>query len=76
MGRFIFGLIIGFAAGVIVMAYNPGFAERVEEAATEITETVLRGTEEVADTVGRAAGRGADEVERTNEAPPVEEPAQ
>ncbi len=68
MVRFILGLIMGFLIGVVVMVYNPEFAARVDDAVTETTETVLRGTEEAADAVGDAARRADPEPER----PPAE----
>ena len=65
MVRFILGLIVGFLIGLVVMVYNPEFAERAQDLVTDATDAVLRGTEQAADAVGDAARRADPDAERS-----------
>jgi len=64
MGKFLFGLIIGLVVGVLAMAYNPNLPEEVRATLANVTGLVLRGTEEAAEGVGKAADEVADEARK------------
>jgi hypothetical protein len=62
MGKFLLGLIIGLVVGVLAIAYNPNLREEVRTTLANLTGLVMRGTEEAAEGVGRAADDVADEA--------------
>jgi hypothetical protein len=62
MGKFLLGLIIGLVVGVLAIAYNPNLPEEVRTTLANLTGLVMRGTEEAAEGVGRAADDVADEA--------------
>jgi hypothetical protein len=62
MGKFLLGLIIGVMVGVLVVAYNPNLPDEVRATLASLTGLVLRGTEEAAEGIGKAADEVADEA--------------
>jgi hypothetical protein len=72
MGKFLFGLIIGLVVGVLAMAYNPNLPEEVRTTLANVTGLVLRGTEEAAEGVGKAADEVADEARKATGGEPGE----
>jgi hypothetical protein len=69
MGRFLAGLIIGVAIGILAMTVNPDLPQEIRVALANATATVMRGAGEAADKVGEAADEVADETEE--ESPPA-----
>ena len=62
MGKFLLGLVIGVIVGVLVVAYNPNLPDEVRTTLASLTGLVLRGTEEAAKGIGKAADEVADEA--------------
>jgi hypothetical protein len=72
MGKFLLGLIIGVVVGVLAMAYNPNLPQDVRTTLANLTGLVMRGTEEAAEGVGKAADEVADEARRATGGEPGE----
>jgi hypothetical protein len=64
MGKFLSGLIIGVVVGVLAMAYNPNLPREVRTTLANLTGLVMRGTEEAAEGIGKAADEVADEARK------------
>ncbi|MGH6900042.1 MAG: hypothetical protein ACREJ5_26410 [Geminicoccaceae bacterium] len=62
MGKFLLGLVIGLVVGVLAVAYNPNLPEEIRTGVANVTGLVLRGTEEAAEGIGKAADDVADEA--------------
>jgi hypothetical protein len=72
MGKFLLGLVIGLVVGVLAAAYNPGLPEDVRTTLASVTGLVLRGTEEAAEGIGKAADEVADEARKATDGEPGE----
>jgi hypothetical protein len=72
MGKFLFGLVIGVVAGVLVVTYNPNLPEEIRTAVGTVTGLVLRGTEQAAEGIGKAADEVADEARKATDREPAE----
>jgi hypothetical protein len=72
MGKFLLGLIIGLVVGVLVVAYNPNLPDEVRATLEGLTGLVLRGTEEAAEGIGKAADDVADEAREATDGEPGE----
>jgi hypothetical protein len=62
MGKFLLGLILGVALGMVATTYNPNLPEDLQAALANLTALVMRGTERAAEAVGGAADRTAEEA--------------
>lgn len=79
MGKFLLGLVIGVVVGVLVAAYNPNLPDEVRATLASVTGLVLRGTEEAAEGIGKAADELADEAREATDretSGPVDAPAE
>jgi hypothetical protein len=75
MGKFLLGLVIGLIVGVLAVTFSPSLAEDVRTGLASLAGLVIRGVEEAAEGLGKAAdeAREAADGERgePGEAPPA-----
>ncbi len=65
MARFLIGLILGIFLGALAAAYEPTLPAELRVALANVTTLVARGTEKAAQSVDQAAGRVADQTQRS-----------
>ncbi|HEX5079146.1 MAG TPA: hypothetical protein VFV80_08340 [Geminicoccaceae bacterium] len=77
MGKFIFGLIIGIAVGILAVTMNPNLGEQLRVSLADLTAQVMRSAGETAEDLGNAAKNAAGRREQPADAgpPPATAPA-